>query len=117
MRGGVYNLTTQMQCVHETGANQFVVCVYCVNLDGVSVCMQACVRQTLDNLIITFSTMRLDWRQWCFVLKPIGLNLSLHMCICFNPQGSQNDVFTCCFLGLLAMNHEVEIDHGSWQAC
>lgn len=83
------------QCVWngEGGAAQCVD-IQCAHLDGVSVCLRQTDR--LVNLIITFSEMRLDCRQRHFVVKPIGLNLSLHMCICFNPQGTQDNAFTCC---------------------
>lgn len=68
-------------------------------LDGASMCVSVCVcvgetvRQTLDNLIITFSKLRLDWRLRCFVVEPIGLNTSLHLCVCFSPLGTEDDEF------------------------
>lgn len=51
--------------------------------------------------------MRLNPRLRRFVVKPIGLKLPLHMCICFSPLGVEHDAFTCCPLGLPAISLSV----------
>lgn len=81
VRGGVYTLARRGQCVVFDGVYGSV-----------------CQTDRVDNLIIILFTMRLDQRQRCFVVKPIKLNLSLHMCVWFTPRGAQDDAFTCCSL-------------------